>query len=325
MRMTRTPLRVSFFGGGTDYPEHFERHGGAVLGSAIDKFSYVTASHFHSRMFDYAIRVSYRKVELVKQLGDIEHAVFRECLRFCGIDRDIELHNVADLPAFSGLGSSSTFTVGLLCALHAFLGRSVSAQELAYQAIHIERNVLRENVGCQDQTFAAFGGFRVIEFRKIDDIVVRDVPLSDARIAEIESHLVMIFTRIVRRASDAVANQLRRVSQNLETLTRMRAMVDRGYDLLTGPDSPVAFGRLMHDAWEAKRQLASDVSNQEIDALYARAREHGAVGGKLLGAGGGGFLLMVVPPEAQPGLRAAFANHELLEVRLRAPGAEVLL
>src|SRR6185295_8760663 len=170
MVIARAPVRISFFGGGTDYPEYFQNEPGAVLATAIDKYSYVTSSPFLSELFDYSIRVSYRKVELAKSVEEIEHNVYRECLRLCKLERDIELHNVADLPAFTGLGSSSTFTVSLLHALHSFKGEFLTPLQLAYEAIHVERRLIKENVGCQDQVMAAVGGFNLVEFRKEDEV-----------------------------------------------------------------------------------------------------------------------------------------------------------
>jgi D-glycero-alpha-D-manno-heptose-7-phosphate kinase len=324
MKMTRTPLRTSFFGGGTDYPEHFTRHGGAVLASAVDKFSYITASRFPSRLFDYNIRVSYRKVELVKQVAEIEHKVYRACLDFCGLERDIELHNVADLPSFTGLGSSSTFTVGLLHALHSFKEESRTPMELAYEAIHIEQDILKENVGCQDQTLAAVGGFNLVEFRATDDIRVTPLDLPPGRLAELEDHLFVVFTGVTRRASDVVASQLAKLDQNRDTLTAMRLMVDEAVAILTGPGPLTAFGELLHVAWQAKRSLCNRISNSHIDEMYETAMQHGALGGKLLGAGGGGFLLLFVPPERHQELAGRFSDYEIISVRLNAPGSQVV-
>lgn len=326
LTLSRAPLRVSFFGGGTDYPEYFLNNGGgAVLGTAIDKFSYVTASTFWSNLFDYKVRVSYRQVELVKDVADIQHRVYREALKFCGLEKDIELHNVADLPAFSGLGSSSAFTVALLQALHGYKGEMIKGIQLAYEAIHIERNLLHDHVGCQDQTFAAVGGFNLIEFRREDDIVVHRVPLSPARIDELQSHLLLVFTNITRRASDIVAGQLQRIPQNDQTLKQMRRMVDRGLQILSSAGSLLPFGELLHEAWQAKVSLAPDVSNDTISRMYALALENGAIGGKLLGAGGGGFLLLFAPPERHGKLRSIFADKQEVKVRLNAPGAEIVL
>jgi len=187
MIISRAPVRISFFGGGTDYPEYFLKEGGAVLATAIDKFSYVTVSPFLSHLFDYSMRISYRKVELVKEVKHIEHNVFRECLKLCNFERDIELHNFADLPAFTGLGSSSAFTVSLLQALHTFKGQFLRPHELACEAINVERHILKDNVGCQDQVLAAYGGFNLVEFRTEKDFVVNRVPLPPQRLADFQS------------------------------------------------------------------------------------------------------------------------------------------
>lgn len=325
LTMTKAPVRVSFFGGGTDYPEYFNQHGGAVLATAIDKYSYVTANTFLSKLFDYKVRISYREVELVKEVSDIQHGVFRECLNFLNISSDIELHNVADLPAFSGLGSSSTFTVSLLQALHAYKGDIVNGIQLAYEAIHVERNLLKDNVGCQDQTMAAVGGFNVLEFKTEDDIKVHRIPVSQDRIRELESHLLLVFTNITRKASNVVAGQLKRVSQNEQTLRAMRGMVDTGYAILTSNTSICEYGELLHKAWVAKQTLASDVSNQSINQMYKKARDHGAIGGKLLGAGGGGFLLLFARPEIHGKLRSAFSEQQIVDVKLNARGSEIVL
>jgi D-glycero-alpha-D-manno-heptose-7-phosphate kinase len=324
MIIARAPVRISFFGGGTDYPEYFLAEGGAVLATAVDKYSYITASPFLSHLFDYSVRVSYRKVELARQLSDIEHNVYRECLKLCGLDRDIELHAMADLPAFTGLGSSSTFTVCLLHALHSFKGQFLRPQELAIEAIYVERHLLKENVGCQDQVLAAFGGFDLVEFRTEKDFVVNRVPLSPGRLAELERRLLLVFTGIKRKAGDIVAPQLKRVQENTSALRAMRAMTYEGFDLLTGNRPWREFGELLDRAWQAKRTLDGAVSNPAIDELYERGLKAGAWGGKLLGAGGGGFLLLLAPEEAHPKLRETFSDHPILQVGINAPGSQVI-
>jgi D-glycero-alpha-D-manno-heptose-7-phosphate kinase len=324
MIISRAPVRISFLGGGTDYPEYFRQHGGAVLGTAIDKYSYITAHHHMSAMFDYAIRVQYRKVESVRAIDEIEHNVFRECLRYCDIERDIELHAVANLPALTGLGSSSAFTVSLLHALHAFKGEFRRPLELAYEAVHIERNVLKDRVGCQDQTFAAVGGFNLFEFRSEDNILVHPVPLSPARLEDFEKHLLIVFTGITRRANEVVSKQLARVADNTDTLKRMRVMVDRGWDILTSNQSLERFGKLLHESWQAKRSLDSSVSGNEIDELYALGMNAGAWGGKLLGAGGGGFVLFFAPPERHGAVRKALCHRQVISVATNAPGSQII-
>jgi D-glycero-alpha-D-manno-heptose-7-phosphate kinase len=324
MIISRAPVRISFFGGGTDYPEYFLREGGAVLATAIDKFSYVTASPFLSDLFDYSMRISYRKVELVKEVHAIEHNVFRECLKLCKLDCGIELHNFADLPAFTGLGSSSAFTVSLLHALHSFKGEFLRPNELAYEAIHVERHILKDNVGCQDQVLAAFGGFNLVEFHTEKDIVVNRVPLAPQHLAEFEKHLLLVFTGITRKASDVVAHQLKRVEQNLPALRTMKKMAHEGHEILVSRHPLRQFGELLHRAWEAKRSLDCGVSNAEIDEIYATGRDAGAWGGKLLGAGGGGFMLFFAPPEAHENLRGVFSGRQILNVKLNAPGSQII-
>jgi D-glycero-alpha-D-manno-heptose-7-phosphate kinase len=324
MIISRAPLRISFFGGGTDYPEYFLQNGGAVLATAIEKYSYITASPFQSRLFDYGLRVSYRKVELVRMVDEIEHNVYRECLRVCGLERDLELHNVADLPAFTGLGSSSTFTVSLLHALHSFKGEYKTPEQLAYEAIYVERHLLNDHVGCQDQVMAAFGGFNLIEFRAEDNILVHRVPLTPARLQEFERHLFIVFTGITRKAADVVVKQLARMDENRATLKHMRSMVDQGWDILTSDRALEEFGRLLNQAWQAKRSLDGGVSNREIDRLYELGLSAGALGGKLLGAGGGGFLLFFAPPEAHDQLQQAFSTYHNFCMNINARGSEII-
>lgn len=326
MIITRAPLRLSFFGGGTDYPEFFLENdeGGAVLATAIDKFSYVTASHFESELFDFSIRVSYSKAESAKRVEDIEHRVFREALKLCGYDRDIELHTVADLPAFTGLGSSSSFTVALLQALHAFRGEYKSPLALAREAIEVERHRVGDHVGCQDQVTAAVGGFNLIEFRRDGEFRVHPVPLSRERLAEFQSHLLLVYTGITRRASDLAARHLERLADNRARLTAMRRMAERGWDVLTGGGALSEFGGLLHEAWEAKRGLDPAISGEEIDRMYREGRDAGAFGGKLLGAGGGGFLAFFAPPETHAALRRAFAPHPTLDFAIGAAGSQVI-
>lgn len=324
MLISRAPLRISFFGGGTDYPEYFLQHGGAVLATAIDKYCYLTASPFPSHLFDYTIRLSYRQVELVKDVNSIEHNVYRECLKFCGLERDIELHNVADLPAFTGLGSSSTFTVALLHSLHSFKGEFIRPLDLAYEAIYVERHLLKDKVGCQDQLMAAVGGFNLVEFRTEEDILVHRLPISPQRLAEFEQHIFVVFTGIKRKAANVVAKQLKKVADNRETLKQMRMMVDRGWDILTSDKPLSAFGDLLDQAWMAKRSLDQGISNPAIDKMYQQGKDAGAWGGKLLGAGAGGFMLFFAPPELHDNLKQVFGHLQVLNVKINAPGSEII-
>lgn len=324
MIISRTPFRISFFGGGTDYPEHFTRHGGAVLGTAIDKFAYLSATPLYSKLFDYRIRLAYREVECVNEVDEIRHAPFRECLRELDITEDIEIDYTAELPSSTGLGTSSSFVVGVLNTLHAFRGRMVHPLELAYRAIEIERDVLGEAVGCQDQTFAAMGGFNLIEFRGQRDIVVHRLPLSAARIAEFEEHLLMVYTGIRRRASQLAAKQVSKIGGNAGRLKQMRRLVDEGYGVLAGGQSLAEFGRLLHEGWLLKNSLDQSISNDAIDQIYRRGLEAGALGGKLLGAGGGGFVLLFVPPERRAAVLDALGPLETIPIGINAPGTQIV-
>jgi D-glycero-alpha-D-manno-heptose-7-phosphate kinase len=323
MIITKTPFRISFFGGATDYPEFFMKYGGAVLGTAIDKFAYISVTPFHSRLFDYCIRLAYRQVECVKSLSDIEHAPFRQCLQWCGIAKDIEVNYTAELPAFSGLGTSSSFVVGLLNALYAYQDKSIRPLELAYQAIKIEREVLKEAVGCQDQTFAAVGGFNVLEFRSTEDIIVHRIPLSPDRIKDFEEHLLILYTGIQRRANDISLKQIKKVDANQDRLKRMREMVDEGYDILTGSGDLTKFGKLLDEAWQLKSQLDNSISNDVINSIYEKGKRAGALGGKLLGAGGGGFFLFFVPLGKKKAIREQL-NLEEISVKVNAPGSYII-
>ena len=323
MIVTRTPFRISFFGGGTDYPEHFEKHGGAVLASAIDKAMFLSATHFYSRLFDYCIRIAYRQVECVNSVDELQHVPFREVLKWCGVTRDVEVDCAAELPSFAGLGSSSSFVVGLLNTLMAHQGKFVQPMDLAYQAIEIERSVLKEHVGCQDQTLAAVGGFNLIEFRRTDDIVVHRVPLGPARLREFDDHLLLIFTGLRRRAEEQAARQVAKIADNRARLVRMRELVDEAYESVVAGRLE-EFGRLLHESWLSKRELETSISNETIDSIYSAGLEAGAWGGKLLGAGGGGFLLFFVPPDRRAAVRERLGHLEEIPIRINAPGSHVI-
>lgn len=325
MIITKTPFRVSFFGGGTDYPEYFVQNGGgAVLGTAINNFGFFSCTKFHSRLFEYSIRIGYSKVECVKQVVDIQHAPFRECLQWCGIGRDIEVNYTAELPSFSGLGTSSTFVVGLINALHAYEGRGIRGLDLAYQAIELERECLKESVGCQDQIFAAVGGFNVVEFRATDDIIVHRIPWTKEQLRYFEEHLLVFFTGLRRRAEEVSAKQIQKIDLNRDRLLQMRKMVDQGYDILTNKRDFSGFGELLHQSWCLKRELDESVSNSVIERIYEEGRAAGATGGKLLGAGGGGFLLFFTPPDKRESVRQQLQRFEELHLSLNAPGSHII-
>jgi D-glycero-alpha-D-manno-heptose-7-phosphate kinase len=324
MIIVRTPLRISFFGGGTDFPEFFSDHGGAVLGAAIDKYIYHTVSHLPSWLFDHKIRFSYRKVELVRGLDELEHRPFREILRHCGVEQDVEVNLASDLPSFSGLGSSSSFTVGLIKGLNALRGRTIGTEQLARTAIHVERDVLRETVGLQDQVFAAYGGFNLVRFHGRGEFNVERITLPPERLAELDASLVMFFTGLTRQAQEIERKKLQNLAANQSALRAMLELVDRAHSVLCGSGSLDEFGALLHDTWEQKRRLDPGVSAPEIDKLYSLGRSAGALGGKLLGAGGGGFMLFYVPPGRQDAVRKALAGYHEVGFSLNAAGSTIV-
>lgn len=324
MIISKTPLRISFFGGGTDFPEFFHGNGGAVLGTAIDKHIYHSVTRFPSELFDYSIRLAYRRVECVRSLEAIEHSPFREIMRFFGIDRDIEISLTADLPSFSGLGSSSSFTVGLINALSAYTGKFIPKLELARMAIQVEREVLRETVGWQDQIFAAYGGINLIEFERDGNFTVHRINLPKSRQLDLDQSILLYFTGITRRASDVEKNKIRNLASIRENLLRMHRMVEKAHGLLTGGSSLSEFGMLLDATWQEKRLLDPGVSNSEIDALYDMGIGAGALGGKLLGAGGGGFMAFFVPRERQSAVRAALQNYHEIDFSINAPGSSIV-
>jgi D-glycero-alpha-D-manno-heptose-7-phosphate kinase len=307
--ITRTPVRVSFLGGGTDYPDYFRQHGGQTLGAAIDKYTYITVNPL-ADLFEHTIRVSYSRTELVKSLDQIEHPAVRECLRFLNLDGGIEINVVADLPARIGLGSSSSFTVGLLYALHAFKGELVHNGQLAAEAVYVEQEMIRERVGVQDQYTCAHGGLVHLLFSRDGSIRVSPLPLRTERLAELQAHLMLFYTGIRRHAHEVLDEQLERTKQGTisKDLSYLSDLVDQGLEVLTNEQPITCFGELLHTAWMTKRRLSSKISNPVIDKYYDRAREAGAVGGKLLGAGGGGCLLLLVEPDNQPSVKRALTD-----------------
>ena len=324
MIITQTPLRVSFFGGGTDFPEFFMENGGAILGTAIDKYIYHSVTPFPSPLFDYSIRLAYRKVECVRSLDEVEHPAFREVLRFMNIERDVEISLAADLPSSSGLGSSSTFTVGLINALLAFKGKFVPQAELAATAIHIEREILHNVVGCQDQVLAAYGGLNVVRFIRPDHFVVHRVSLPKTRQLELDESLLMFFTGITRPAGEIEKCKLANLSNIQENLKRMLKLVDEAYGILTGNQPLSAFGSLLDETWREKRMLSPGVTNATIDGIYDKARAAGALGGKLLGAGGGGFFLLFVPQERQAAVRNVLSDYFEVPFSINASGSGII-
>jgi D-glycero-alpha-D-manno-heptose-7-phosphate kinase len=303
MVITCTPLRISFFGGGTDYPVWYREHGGAVLATTINKCCYITVRRLPP-FFEHHSRVSYSRVENVVRNADIQHPSVRGCLQFMNMEDGIEIHHVADLPARTGLGTSSAFTVGLLLGLHALRNHMRDKHSLNSDAIYVEQNLLNECVGSQDQTSAVYGGFNRINFNTDGGIEVNRVVTDSNRLGDLEKHLALFFTGFSRTASEIATEQVKVTPQKRKELEMMRQFVGEAESIITNPNRSLdEFGKLMHESWQIKRSLTQKISNAHIDEIYQAGLSAGALGGKLLGAGGGGFMLFYVSPEKRQALR----------------------
>lgn len=312
----RTPLRVSFFGGGTDYPEYFENHPGAVLGMAVNQHIYVTALR-RPKFLKHEFQISYSKMERVSSLDEIEHPAIKAALQVMDFQDPIDLNALASLPSQTGLGSSATFMVGLLNLLSLLKGKRRTKYELAMEAIRIEREVLGHVCGVQDQLHAAFGGWNCFEFHK-GRITQRPVLAPQETLERLTNSMFLVFTGQTRSAPKAIADQMAQTIQGkiADELGSAYEMVARGLAVIEegGPDVVEAFGRLLHEGWMLKRRFSASVSNEAIDGLYAHGRANGALGGKLCGAGSGGFLLFVVQPEDQPRFLASFEPNSVVRI-----------
>jgi D-glycero-alpha-D-manno-heptose-7-phosphate kinase len=323
MIITQAPVRISFLGGGTDFPQHFEKSGGAVLTTAIDRFAYVTMQRFYHQFFDHGLRIAYRKTENPRSAAEVDHPAIRACLQKVGIDEGAELHHMADLPARTGLGSSSSFVVAMLQALYAYQGRFCPPDLLAWDAIDLERNILKEAGGYQDQVIAAYGGTCLIHFGGSRKFTVTRVALTPSRIAELQDHMLLMYTGIERDSFTVLKKQVERTGNNHEVLCQMTQLAEEGASWLAGGVAIEQFGELMHEAWMLKRSL-SDISLPAIDEAYDAGLRAGATGGKLLGAGQGGFLLFIAKPEYHDRIQAALPGMMPLKVGVNAPGSRVI-
>lgn len=322
MIISRTPFRVSFFGGGSDYPAWYREHGGAVLSTAIDKYCYLTCRYLPP-FFGHRTRVVYSKIENVQAISEIEHPAVRGALQELGIQRGLEIHHGSDLPARSGMGSSSAFAVGLLHALHALEGRMRSKEQLALEAIRLEHEILKETVGSQDQVAAAFGGLNVIRFNPAGGFSVQPVTLPEGRADALRQHLMLFFTGISRTASEIAATFVGSLHSKEAGIRRFVAMVEDAQSILASGRLD-DFGRLLHEAWVIKKGLSASVSTTTVDQAYAAAREAGALGGKLLGAGGGGFLLLFAPPERHAAVQAALPGLLRVPFDFEPSGSQII-
>lgn len=324
MIISRTPFRISFFGGGTDYPVWYKNEKGAVLATSINKYCYISLRYLPP-FFDYKHRIVYSKVEHIKNISEIEHPAVRENLRFMNIKRGMEIHHDGDLPARAGLGTSSSFTVGLLNAIHALKGEMVTKRQLASEAIHVEQDMIKENVGSQDQITAAFGGFNKIEFNGDQEFQVQPVTISSDKNKLLQDHMMLFFTGFSRTASSIAAEQIKKIPEREKELKRMCEMVDEALNILNESSLDLKdFGKLLRENWMIKRKLTSKITTDAIDRIYERAMKAGALGGKLLGAGGGGFILFFVEPERQQKVREKLKNLLYVPFRFENLGSQII-
>jgi D-glycero-alpha-D-manno-heptose-7-phosphate kinase len=321
--ISRTPFRISFFGGGTDYPGWYRKHGGAVLATTIDKYCYITC-RYRPPFFEHKYCLIYSKMEYCQTVEEILHPAAREVIRHLGVTRGLEIHHDGDLPARSGLGSSSSFTVGLLHGLYALKGQMASKHQLAAESIHLEQDVMKETVGSQDQVLAAHGGFNHIRFLPNGEFSVRPITASQERIRELNSHLMLFFTSIKRTASDVAATYVNGLEEKRRQLRLMNDLVEEGLSIVTGGGDLTPFGELLHEAWQAKRSLSATVSNPQVDEIYRLARSAGAVGGKLMGAGGGGFLVLFAPPERHAAIRDRLSRLIHVPFKFEFSGSQII-
>ena len=321
MIITQTPLRISFAGGGTDFYEFFEANGGAVVSSAIDKFLYCIVKE----RFDDKIYVNWSKKEIVDSVDQIEHDLVREAMRKVGVTKGVEISFLSDIPSEgSGLGSSSSVTVGVLHALYSFIGETPTAEQLAREACEIEIGKLGKPIGVQDQYIAAYGGLRCLEFGPGRNVKTSTVKISRANLEDLDNMLMLFFTGKTRKADNILSQQRANITSQLDTLREMTRQAHEVRHLLEG-DSVSAFGSLLHRGWEAKRRLAVGVSSSELDEQYQRAMAAGALGGKISGAGGGGFFLLCVPSECRPAVRQALSELREMPFHLERGGSRVVL
>lgn len=323
MIISRTPLRMSFVGGGSDLPSFYREHGGAVLSTAIDKYIYVTVNP----KFDHGIRVSYSVTEEVERVDDIRHDLVREALKYLALDGGLEITTIADIPSRgTGLGSSSSFTVGLLNVLNAFRHRYVSSDRLGQDSCRIEIDICGEPIGKQDQYAAAFGGFNLIEFHQDDSVLVTPVICRPETLRSVEQGILTFYTGIQRSASKLLKQQSEEVAGSVDKRRGMQRMVELAYllrDELQN-NNVSAFGEILHENWELKKGMTAGVSNGEIDQWYAAARGAGALGGKLLGAGAGGFLMFYAPPERHDAIRAALGGLREVPMGFEPLGSRII-
>ncbi|MBF0208417.1 MAG: kinase [Oligoflexia bacterium] len=323
MIISRTPYRISFFGGGTDYPEWFKNYGGAVLSTSIDKYCYITCRMLPP-FFEHKYRIVYSIIEMVEKLDQIKHPSVRETLKYLNATNGLEIHHDGDIPARSGIGSSSSFTVGLLNAISSLQGKMLSKHQLATDSIYIEQKLIGECVGSQDQVSTAFGGFNHIVFNKNGEISVRPLTISAERVCDFENHLMLFFTGFSRISSDMAKKIIQNMPDNYKQLSKIQSFVDEAISVINSKCSITLLGELLQENWMHKKMLSNDMSSNGIDEIYREAKAAGAIGGKIIGAGGGGFLLLLAKPENQIVIKNRLKNLLYVPFSFDYTGSQIL-
>ena len=325
MIITKTPFRISFFGGGTDHPSWFRENGGKVVATTFDKYCYISIRNLPP-FFDHKYRVVYSKIESVNSISELRHPAVKEVLKYFDNRNGLEIHHDGDLPARSGLGSSSSFTVGLINAMSALEGIYKSSYELASTAIHIEQDLIKECVGSQDQISAAYGGFNEIEFYKDGSFSVEPLLINLDRKKVLNDNLMLFFTGVSRFSSEVAKSQIENMDNCVSQMHELYEIAEEGASILTRPNVPIEeFGKLLDKAWLNKRSLSNKISNNSIDNLYETAIKSGAIGGKVLGAGGGGFILFFVKPENQEKVKKALSKLTYVPFKFENTGSKVVV
>jgi D-glycero-alpha-D-manno-heptose-7-phosphate kinase len=324
MIISKTPFRISFFGGGTDYPVWFRENRGAVLATTFDKYCFISCRPLPP-FFNHKYRIVYSNIETVKEVHEIRHPSVKATIQYMNIQAGLEIHHDGDLPARTGLGSSSSFTVGMLHCLYAMKGEMPSKMQLATEAIHIEQNLIKENVGSQDQVSAAFGGFNLIQFNPDNTINVTPIALSKEKREYLQNCIMLYFTGFSRSASEIAKEQIKNTPKKKQELSTMYEMVTEATEILNNKNRDIdEFGKLLHESWKLKRSLSNSISTSYIDNIYETAMRAGALGGKLLGAGGGGFMIIFARPEVQPKIEEKLKGLLRVPFRFENHGSQII-
>ncbi len=326
MIITRSPYRISFFGGGTDYHTYYEKYGGDILSTSINHYNYISCRFFPPFHAEYRNRIAWRILEYPDKIADIKHNAIREALKYYGVDKGIEISNQCDLPARSGLGSSSSFCSGLIKSIYALKGEMISKYGLAKETIKLERQILKEDGGIQDQIASVYGGLNHIHINHNGSFSVEPVIMEESRKKALNEHLLLFFTGISRNSFELAKKQQTAVKDKTAQLHTMQKMVNQSCSILTSHNSDLSdFGRMLHETWLLKRSLTNVITNSTIDEIYEKAMKNGALGGKVLGAGGGGFILFYAEPECHAKIKQALNNLINVPFKFDDQGCQIVL